>query len=229
MPQKFTTTYDRTWASLDVFNPANLTTGEDIRRAVNTLQDSLDSQSIGSIIQCSFRHTHNRALEFMLSCTSRSASVLFYLCQLPTNARLQRLAMPTPPLSQRFYWTISHQTLKDILTPSVITSFQDCRIPSRIFLSLLLESRMGWMTIFDMERWQSLPSTNSVSFYKAMTSLERILWQRRTREPHQEPHRSPVNQSPPSPPTWKASNASKLWDTSFPGRVTLPRTRRKRL
>ena len=154
-----------------------------------------------------------------------------YLCQLPTNARPQRLAMPTLPLSQRFYWEISHQTLKDILTPSVITSFQGCRIPSRIFLSLLVESRMGWMTIFDMERWHSLPSTNSAGFYKAMTSLvEKILWQRRRREPHREPHRSPGNQSPPSLPTWKALfNASKLWDTSFPGRVTLPRRRRRRL
>jgi hypothetical protein len=70
MHEKSTTTYDQVWASLDVFNPANLTTGEDIRRAVNTLQNSLDYQSIGSIIQFSFRHTHNRALEFMLSCTS---------------------------------------------------------------------------------------------------------------------------------------------------------------
>ena len=136
--------------------------------------------------------------------------------------------MPMPPLSQHFYWANSHQTLKDIMTPLVITSFQDCHIPLRIFLLQLVESRMGWMTIFDMEKWHSLPSTNFVSFYKAITFLERTLWQRRTKELYQELHRCPGNQSPP--PTWKALfKASKLWDTSFPGRATLPRRRRKRL
>jgi hypothetical protein len=64
------TTYDQVWASLDVFDPVNLTTGEDIRRAVNALQDALDYESVGSIVQFSFRNTHSHALEFILSCTS---------------------------------------------------------------------------------------------------------------------------------------------------------------
>ena len=67
MPRKSTTTYDQDWASLRIFNPVDLRTREYIERAVNILQDSLNDQSIASIIQVSL-HTHNYALEYMLSC-----------------------------------------------------------------------------------------------------------------------------------------------------------------
>jgi hypothetical protein len=65
---KSTTTYDQGWASLPIFDPVDLMTGEDIERAVNILEDSLNDHSIPSIIQVSLRHTHNYALEFILSC-----------------------------------------------------------------------------------------------------------------------------------------------------------------
>jgi hypothetical protein len=61
-------TYDQDWTSLHIFDPVDLRTGEDIERAVNVLQDSLNDQSIASIIQVSLHHTHNHALGFMLSC-----------------------------------------------------------------------------------------------------------------------------------------------------------------
>lgn len=64
------TTYDQVWASLDVFDPINLRTGEDIKRAVNILQTFLDDQSIfGSIIQYCLRHPNYYTLEFILSGT----------------------------------------------------------------------------------------------------------------------------------------------------------------
>ena len=66
---KYTTTCDQVWESLDVFDPVSLRTEEDIKRAVNMLQNSLDDRSIGAIIQFSL-HTHNCALEFILSCMS---------------------------------------------------------------------------------------------------------------------------------------------------------------
>jgi hypothetical protein len=66
----FATTYDQVWASLDVFDPTNLRTGEDIKRAVNILQTFLDDRSIvGSIIQYCLRHSNYYTLEFILSGT----------------------------------------------------------------------------------------------------------------------------------------------------------------
>jgi len=66
---KSTTTYDQDLASLHIFDPVDLRTGEDIETAVNILQDTLNDRSIASIIQVSLHHTHNYyALGFMLSC-----------------------------------------------------------------------------------------------------------------------------------------------------------------
>ena len=76
-----TTTYDQGWASLPIFNPVDLRTGEDIERAVIILQDSLNDQSIVSIIQVSLHHVHKYALGFILSCMF----VQVCQCQLPTN------------------------------------------------------------------------------------------------------------------------------------------------
>lgn len=76
------TTYDPVWESLDVFNPVKLRTGEDIKGAVNIIQNSLDDKAIGSIIQFSLRRTQDYALEFILSCML----FCFCPCQLPTDA-----------------------------------------------------------------------------------------------------------------------------------------------
>lgn len=65
---KSTTTYDQDWTGLHIFDPVDLRTGEDIERAVNILQDSLNDRSIASIIRVSLHHTHDYALGFMLSC-----------------------------------------------------------------------------------------------------------------------------------------------------------------
>ena len=55
-------------AGLRIFTPSSLATEDDIATAVTVLQDSLDNESIGSIIDVSIMPEHPYVFEFILSC-----------------------------------------------------------------------------------------------------------------------------------------------------------------
>jgi hypothetical protein len=55
-------------AGLRIFNPSSFATEDDIATAVTVLQDSLDNESIGSIIYVSILPEHPYVFEFILSC-----------------------------------------------------------------------------------------------------------------------------------------------------------------
>lgn len=55
-------------AGFDIFHPSRLSTEGDIAVAVNVLEGSLDSKSIGPIILCSLQPEHPYVFEFIVSC-----------------------------------------------------------------------------------------------------------------------------------------------------------------
>jgi hypothetical protein len=55
-------------AGFDIFHPSRLSTKDDIAVAVNVLEGSLDSKSMGPIILCSLQPEHPYVFEFIVSC-----------------------------------------------------------------------------------------------------------------------------------------------------------------
>jgi hypothetical protein len=55
-------------AGFDIFHPSRLATEEDIAVALDVLEGSLDTKSVGSIILCSLQPEHPYAFEFIESC-----------------------------------------------------------------------------------------------------------------------------------------------------------------
>jgi hypothetical protein len=63
-------------AGLKIFDPASLTSDEEVAIAVAVLEGTLDDDSTGPIITCSLQPDHPHAFEFIISCMSG----LFVLC-----------------------------------------------------------------------------------------------------------------------------------------------------
>lgn len=63
-------------ASLKIFNPATLTSDEEIANEVAVLEGTLDDDSTGPIIHGSLQPDHPYAFEFIISCMSE----FFVLC-----------------------------------------------------------------------------------------------------------------------------------------------------
>jgi hypothetical protein len=68
MPKLSTNVHKQLLAGLTIFNPSGLVTEDDIATAVAVLEDSLDNESISSIIHLSFQPEYTYVFEFILSC-----------------------------------------------------------------------------------------------------------------------------------------------------------------
>lgn len=55
-------------AGLDIFHPSRLATEDSIGVAIYVLEESLDNETIGSIIMCSLQPEHPYVFEFIMSC-----------------------------------------------------------------------------------------------------------------------------------------------------------------
>lgn len=202
--RKSTTTYDQAWKSLRIFDPLDLRTGEDIERAVNILQDSLDDRSIASIIQVSLHHTNNYGLGFMLSSISDTHVTCistFLLNKFPTDI-------------EAFYESITYHVILRLSHTFQNLPFTSGEKSDDLDGHLKHEE----MALVALNELRKLLQDG---FYKrdiGTTKSKKILYAHN--------HPGPRN----SPPTWKALfNASSLWDSGSLRHVSLLRRRYRRL
>ena len=71
MSSNASSVYEPIFSCFKIFDPASLTSGEDIATAVAVLEGALDDRSTAPIIRFSLQPERPHAFEFMISCMSK--------------------------------------------------------------------------------------------------------------------------------------------------------------